>query len=91
MTTNSALQSEQLCRIAAVMMSREPNLPHHHDIHDSGERLDDLPVLDDAFAAHLDDIISAPSLLPPAPGVSIQQLLGTAPWLMQRVLFSSPF
>jgi hypothetical protein len=48
--------------------------------------LDDLPVLDDAFAAHLDDIIFAPSLLPPAPGVSIQQLLGTAPWLMQCVL-----
>jgi hypothetical protein len=84
--THSALQSDQLCRIAAVMMPKKPPYRPHLDIYDSGERVDDLPALDDAFAAHLDDIISAPSLLSPAPTVSIRQLLATAPRLTRRIL-----
>jgi hypothetical protein len=77
--TNSTLQSDQLCRIAAVLMPKQSIHPPHHDIHDSGECLDDLPILDNAVATHLDDLISTPSLLCPAPGVSIRQLLALAP------------
>lgn len=76
---NSALQSDQLCCLAAVMIPKQKVYPPAHDIDDSGEYVANLPVLDDAFANHLDDLLAAPSLLAPAPGISIKQLISSAP------------
>ena len=53
--TNAALQSDQICRIATIVQSQPKIYPPHHDICDTGEHVADLPMLDNAFAAHLDD------------------------------------
>jgi hypothetical protein len=84
--TNSALQSDQICHIASVILTPSNVHPPIHDVHDSGEQVDHLPVLDDSFAAHLDDLLSQPSLLMCAPGTSIQQLISDPALLTHCVL-----
>lgn len=84
--TNSALQADQLCRIAAVVLPTSKASSPSSDVLDSGEHLDYLPVLDDFFVEHLDDLLSSPSLLSHVSGPSIQQLLSTAPRLTRRIL-----
>jgi len=84
--TNSALQADQICWVATVLSVATTNVPDTHNIHDSGEFLKDLPHLDDTFASHLEDIMCHPSLLANVPGVSIKQLLDTAPKLTRHIL-----
>jgi hypothetical protein len=82
--TKSALQSDQICHVASIVTSSHAHVAH--DIFDSGERKSELPVLDEYFASHLEDLICHPSLILPVPNASVQQMIATSPKLTRRIL-----
>lgn len=85
--THSALQADQICRIASVLSPPAPS--NVHDIHDSGEYVADLPILDDLFVDYLDDLLSSPSLVAQPPPV-IRKLISQPTRLTRRLLLRRP-
>jgi hypothetical protein len=85
--TKSALQADQICHVASVIHS---GTSPSRDVFDSGEHIKDLPILGEAFASHLEDIMCHPSLISHVSGPSLKQLLATSPKLTRRILMGRP-
>jgi hypothetical protein len=86
--TNSALQSDQICHIAALLAPTH-DVPNAHDIQDTGESIDDLPILQDSFVDYLDDLLTQPSLLVKEPSL-IQQVVSNPSRLTHCILLCRP-